>query len=90
MTTLAAETIAPVARSLALAAGALLALSIPAHAQQKPNILVIFGDDVGQTNISASGQGVVGYKTPNIDPIAKEGMMFADYYVLQRRRRTPR
>ncbi|MGE9008129.1 arylsulfatase [Leptospira interrogans] len=47
---------------------------------RKPNILVIFGDDVGQTNISAYSFGVVGYKTPNIDRIAKEGMMFTDYY----------
>jgi len=46
----------------------------------KPNILVIFGDDVGQTNISAYSFGVVGYHTPNIDRIAKEGMMFTDYY----------
>ncbi|MBY3104500.1 arylsulfatase [Rhizobium laguerreae] len=46
----------------------------------RPNILVIFGDDVGQTNISAYSLGVVGYKTPNIDRIAKEGMMFTDYY----------
>lgn len=46
----------------------------------KPNILVIFGDDVGQTNISAYSFGVVGYKTPNIDRIAKEGLMFTDYY----------
>jgi arylsulfatase A-like enzyme len=44
------------------------------------NILVIFGDDIGQTNISAYGMGVVGYKTPNIDRIAKEGMIFTDYY----------
>ncbi len=46
----------------------------------KPNILVIFGDDVGQTNISAYSFGVVGYRTPNIDRIAMEGMMFTDYY----------
>jgi arylsulfatase len=46
----------------------------------KPNILVIFGDDVGQTNISAYSFGVVGYHTPNIDRIAKEGMLFTDYY----------
>ena len=50
------------------------------HAQKKPNILVIFGDDVGQTNTSAYGLGVVGYKTPNIDRIAKQGMMFTDCY----------
>jgi arylsulfatase A-like enzyme len=47
---------------------------------RKPNILVIFGDDVGQTNISAYSFGVVGYKTPNIDRLAREGMMFTDYY----------
>jgi arylsulfatase A-like enzyme len=46
----------------------------------KPNILVIFGDDIGQTNISAYSFGVTGYKTPNIDRIAREGMMFTDYY----------
>ncbi|WP_136476389.1 MULTISPECIES: arylsulfatase [Pseudomonas] len=51
-----------------------------AHAADKPNILVIFGDDIGQTNISAYSNGVVGYQTPNIDRIAKEGMMFTDYY----------
>jgi arylsulfatase len=44
------------------------------HAQKKPNILVIFGDDVGQTNISVYGLDVVGYKTPNIDRIPKQGM----------------
>ncbi|HKP36189.1 MAG TPA: arylsulfatase, partial [Pyrinomonadaceae bacterium] len=49
----------------------------------RPNILVIFGDDIGQTNISAYSFGVMGYKTPNIDRIAKEGMMFTDYYAEQ-------
>jgi len=47
---------------------------------KKPNILVIFGDDVGQTNISAYSFGVMGYKTPNLDRLAREGMMFTDYY----------
>src|ERR1700754_1100072 len=46
----------------------------------KPNILVIFGDDIGQTNVSAYSFGAMGYKTPNIDRIAKEGMMFTHYY----------
>src|SRR6185295_8471251 len=46
----------------------------------RPNILVIFGDDIGQTNISAYSFGVMGYRTPNIDRIAREGMMFTDYY----------
>ena len=49
-------------------------------AASKPNILVIWGDDIGQSNISAYTFGLVGYKTPNIDRIAKEGMMFTDYY----------
>src|SRR5215471_4757764 len=56
--------------------------SSPASAK-KPNILVIFGDDIGQTNISAYSFGVMGYKTPNIDRIAKEGMKFTDYYAEQ-------
>ncbi len=55
-------------------------LGMAAQAQDKPNILVIWGDDVGQSNISAYTFGLVGYKTPNIDRIAKEGMMFTDYY----------
>ncbi len=51
-----------------------------ATAQDKPNILVIWGDDVGQSNISAYTMGMMGYRTPNIDRIAKEGMIFTDYY----------
>ena len=47
---------------------------------QRPNILVIFGDDVGYWNISAYNQGMMGYKTPNIDRIAREGALFTDYY----------
>jgi len=50
---------------------------------QRPNILVIFGDDIGQTNISVYSFGVMGYKTPNIDRIAREGMTFTDYYAEQ-------
>jgi arylsulfatase len=49
----------------------------------RPNILVIFGDDIGQTNVSAYSFGVMGYKTPNIDRLAREGMMFTDYYAEQ-------
>src|SRR5262249_50715558 len=49
----------------------------------KPNILVIFGDDIGLTNVSAYSMGLMGYRTPNIDRIAKEGMMFTDYYAEQ-------
>src|SRR5688500_15477261 len=59
---------------------ALAALPMPAAAQSKPNILVIWGDDIGQFNVSAYNQGVMGYKTPNIDSIAREGALFTDWY----------
>ncbi|MFL5615102.1 MAG: arylsulfatase [Gemmatimonadaceae bacterium] len=49
-------------------------------AGRKPNILVIFGDDIGWFNISAYNHGVMGYRTPNIDRIAKEGCLFTDWY----------
>ena len=49
-------------------------------AAKKPNILVIWGDDVGLTNVSAYSRGLMGFKTPNIDRIAKEGILFTDYY----------
>jgi arylsulfatase A-like enzyme len=55
----------------------------PAKDGKKPNILVIWGDDIGQTNISAYSMGLMGYRTPNIDRIAKEGMIFTDYYAEQ-------
>ena len=64
----------------ALAAGVFALASALASAADKPNILVIWGDDVGQSNISAYTMGLMGYRTPNIDRIAKEGMMFTDYY----------
>ena len=46
----------------------------------KPNILVIWGDDIGITNLSWYSQGLMGYRTPNIDRLAAEGMMFTDSY----------
>jgi len=49
-------------------------------AAKKPNILVMFGDDIGWFNISAYNHGIMGYKTPNIDRLAKEGAMFTDAY----------
>jgi arylsulfatase len=56
-------------------------MATPATAQQKkPNILIIWGDDIGQFNISAYNMGMMGYKTPNIDSIAKEGAVFTDWY----------
>ena len=80
---LLAGTITTLGASIALVCATMF--GTPAQAQQpapaaKPNILVIFGDDIGQANISAYTHGIVGYKTPNIDRIAKEGMMFTDYY----------
>jgi len=62
-------------------AGALLPAS--SHAEQKPNILVIWGDDIGVDNISAYSRGLMGYHTPNIDRIAKEGALFTDAYAQQ-------
>ena len=63
-----------------LIAVGILFLAGAAAAQDKPNILVIWGDDIGQSNISAYTMGLVGYETPNIDRVAKEGMIFTDYY----------
>ncbi len=50
---------------------------------KKPNILVIFGDDIGYSNLSVYNLGMMGYKTPNIDRIAHEGALFTDYYAQQ-------
>ena len=59
-------------------------LSAIAHAaEKKPNILVIWGDDIGIENISYNNGGMMGYQTPNIDRIAKEGLGFTDYYAQQ-------
>ena len=55
----------------------------PSLAQDKPNIVIIWGDDIGQSNISAYSMGLMGYQTPNIDRVAKEGMIFTDYYAEQ-------
>jgi hypothetical protein len=58
---------------LAVFAVAVVGLHAAQAQEKKPNILVIFGDDIGQSNISAYTHGLMGYKTPNIDRIAKEG-----------------
>jgi arylsulfatase A-like enzyme len=78
---------------LALAVASAIGAAAPvrtAQAQQQalpsgpqPNILVIFGDDIGQSNISAYTSGLMGYETPNIDRIAREGTKFTDYYAEQ-------
>ena len=68
-----------------LAAAALAAVASGAQAQDspKPNILVIWGDDIGQTNLSTYSFGLMGYETPNIDRIAEGGVKFTDYYAEQ-------
>jgi arylsulfatase len=54
---------------------------VSAHAQdKKPNVLVIWGDDIGTENISYYNRGMMGYQTPNIDRVGKEGVFFTDYY----------
>ncbi len=68
-----------------LSVGVMLAILVAAAAtlaadDKKPNILVVFGDDVGIANVSCYSDGLMGYETPNIDRIAKEGIRFLDYY----------
>jgi arylsulfatase A-like enzyme len=58
----------------------LTAVTSFAQSQKKPNILVIFGDDIGQSQVSAYTMGLMGYRTPNIDRIAREGAIFSDAY----------
>ncbi len=69
-------------RALCLLLGsiAVIAFGTTAMAADQPNIVVIWGDDIGRSNISAYTHGLMGYQTPNIDRLAKEGMMFTDYY----------
>ena len=62
----------------ALCVLATLFLATTAAAQDKPNILIIWGDDVGWSNTSAYNRGMMGYRTPNIDSIAAEGALFTD------------
>ncbi len=50
------------------------------NAQERPNILVIWGDDIGWANLSSYNHSVMGYGTPNIDRIANEGVLFTDHY----------
>lgn len=56
------------------------ALAADKTEESKPNIVIIWGDDIGQSNVSAYTLGLMGYKTPNIDRLAREGTMFTDYY----------
>ena len=72
-------------RLIALLLGTVAAVTLipPAQAAEKPNILVIWGDDIGWSNISAYNHGMMGYRTPSIDRIAAEGAMFTDFYAQQ-------
>ncbi|MDZ4287661.1 MAG: arylsulfatase [Prosthecobacter sp.] len=70
-------------RTLALALALALIGSAAQAADKKPNILVIWGDDIGTWNISHNNRGMMGYKTPNIDRVAREGVAFTDYYAQQ-------
>jgi arylsulfatase A-like enzyme len=61
----------------------LLGLVLNLNAQDKPNILVIWGDDIGWSNVSKYSHGMMGYQTPNIDRLADEGALFTDWYAQQ-------
>ena len=67
-------------RILAAVATLLCVASSAQAADKKPNILILWGDDIGYWNVSTYNQGMMGYKTPNIDRIAKEGAAFTDWY----------
>jgi len=70
-------------RLFAVTTAALVTLALPtvsAAETKQPNILVIWGDDIGQFNVSAYSMGMMGYRTPNIDRIAREGGLFTDWY----------
>ncbi|MGR3344673.1 MAG: arylsulfatase [Paracoccaceae bacterium] len=73
------------AKALMCILGLVLATFSTATGQQtkRPNIVVIWGDDIGRSNISMYTRGLMGYRTPNIDRVAKEGIMFTDFYAEQ-------
>ncbi|TDJ53890.1 MAG: arylsulfatase [Gemmatimonadetes bacterium] len=72
-----------VARTFVASLALIFLTAASAPAQDKPNILVIWGDDIGWSNLSVYNQGIMGYETPNIDRIADEGAMFTDWYSQQ-------
>ena len=65
--------------AFALAASALPTAALGQANARPPNIVIIWGDDIGQSNVSAYSHGLMGYQTPNIDRVAREGVMFTDY-----------
>src|SRR6201991_2373463 len=66
-----------------ISVAAIASAPVVAQQQQRPNIVIIWGDDIGQSNVSAYSRGMMGYQTPNIDRLATEGVMFTDYYAEQ-------
>src|ERR1700748_708589 len=66
-----------------ISVAAITAAPVVAQQQQRPNIVIIWGDDIGQSNVSAYSRGMMGYQTLNIDRLANEGVMFTDYYAEQ-------
>jgi arylsulfatase len=74
------KTLTVTIRILGTMLSGMLAWGIAQGQTDKPNILVIWGDDIGQSNISHYTHGMMGYQTPNIDRIASEGVAFTDYY----------
>src|SRR5262245_28680977 len=76
-----------VEKALPLVFSAVLAFVVSTDAafaqEKKPNIVIIWGDDIGQTDISAYSMGLMGFRTPNIDSVAKDGVIFTDYYAEQ-------
>src|SRR2546423_2535749 len=66
--------------AVAIASVAMFAASNVFAQDKKPNIVVIMGDDIGMGNIGADHRGMMAGRTPNLDKIAKEGMLFTDYY----------
>jgi arylsulfatase A-like enzyme len=66
--------------AIAVASAVLGTAALAQAPTKKPNIVIIWGDDIGQSNISAYTRGLMGYRTPNIDRVANEGMIFTDYY----------
>jgi arylsulfatase A-like enzyme len=72
-----------IASGIVLAASALPSDALAQAPTKKPNIVIIWGDDIGQSDVSVYSHGLMGFKTPNIDRVAREGMMFTDYYAEQ-------
>ncbi len=82
-TTVAAAAVATAMTTRVEEAAAQAAARVEATTGKKPNIVIIWGDDVGLTDISAYSFGLMGFRTPNIDRVAREGVMFTDYYAEQ-------